>query len=130
MIRATIPLALLLASFCLPAGTAAAHTVDEDYRSQWRVSCMIRHDKFDYVLPDGGKIGNTERVIQRGDILQIDWGADRNNFTTDIKRFAYVLREGETAPKSDAWSPGSAISEPAKHRGTTNTQGSLHTLFS
>ena len=303
MIRATIPLALLLALFCLPAGTAAAHTVDEDYRSQWRVSCMIRHDKFDYVLPgamrrtgvdmwivtdrgrgtqpmtrdfgiatvngqgiylfsdsggdrveriqlggetdlarecgaydhfremdelraiveqrdpqtialnylaipyeteglhiadglthtdfkfleselgpkyaarfvsaqhliadyhgervaseiiefskigditrrleeralsnevitpgvtthndvsrwleerqaamgllrgwypttythlpDGGEIGNTERVIQRGDILQIDWGADRNNFTTDIKRFAYVLREGETAP--------------------------------
>ena len=49
-------------------------------------------------LPDGGEIGNTERVIQRGDILQIDWGADRNNFTTDLKRFAYVLREGETAP--------------------------------
>ena len=47
-------------------------------------------------LPDGGEIGNTERVIQRGDVLQIDWGADRNNFTTDIKRFAYVLREGET----------------------------------
>ena len=47
-------------------------------------------------LPDGGEIGNTERVIQRGDILQIDWGADRNNFTTDLKRFAYVLREGET----------------------------------
>ena len=49
-------------------------------------------------LPDGGEIGNTERVIQRGDVLQIDWGADRNNFTTDIKRFAYVLREGETEP--------------------------------
>ena len=49
-------------------------------------------------LPDGGEIGNTERVIQRGDILQIDYGADRNNFTTDIKRFAYVLREGETEP--------------------------------
>ena len=49
-------------------------------------------------LPDGNEIGGTERVIQRGDVLQIDWGADRNNFTTDIKRFAYVLREGETAP--------------------------------
>ena len=46
----------------------------------------------------GNGIGGTERVIQRGDVLQIDWGADRNNFTTDIKRFAYVLREGETAP--------------------------------
>jgi len=47
-------------------------------------------------LPDGGEIGGTERVIQRGDVLQIDWGLYRNNFATDIKRFAYVLREGET----------------------------------
>ncbi len=40
-----------------------------------------------------------ERVIQGGDILWIDWGLNRNNFSTDIKRFAYVLREGElTAP--------------------------------
>ena len=49
-------------------------------------------------LPDGGEIANTERAIQRGDVLQIDWGGDRNNFTTDIKRFAYVLRDGETEP--------------------------------
>ena len=47
-------------------------------------------------LPDGGEIGGTDRVIQRGDVLQIDWGLERNNFATDIKRFAYVLREGET----------------------------------
>jgi Xaa-Pro aminopeptidase len=49
-------------------------------------------------LPDGGEIGGTERVIQRGDILQIDWGLNRNNFATDMKRFAYVLREGELEP--------------------------------
>ena len=47
-------------------------------------------------LPNGGEIGGTERVIQRGDILQIDWGLNRNNFATDMKRFAYVLKEGET----------------------------------
>jgi Xaa-Pro aminopeptidase len=46
-------------------------------------------------LPDGSEIEGTERVIQRGDILQIDWGLNRNNFSTDMKRFAYVLREGE-----------------------------------
>lgn len=51
-------------------------------------------------LPDGGEIGGTERVIQRGDILQIDWGLNRNNFATDMKRFAYVLREGELEPPS------------------------------
>ena len=30
-------------------------------------------------LPDGGEIGGTDRVIQRGDVLQIDWGLERNN---------------------------------------------------
>lgn len=47
--------------------------------------------------PDGVEIANTDRPIQPGDVLQIDWGIGRNNFFTDLKRFAYVLREGETA---------------------------------
>lgn len=46
--------------------------------------------------PDGNEIANTERVIQPGDILQIDYGLGRNNFFTDLKRFSYVLKEGET----------------------------------
>ena len=46
--------------------------------------------------PDGNEIGNTHRVIQRGDIVQIDFGIGRNNFFTDIKRFSYVLLEDET----------------------------------
>jgi len=46
--------------------------------------------------PDGIEISNTDRPIQPGDVLQIDWGIGRNNFFTDMKRFAYVLREGET----------------------------------
>ena len=40
-------------------------------------------------------------VIRRGDIVQIDWGGGRNNFSTDIKRFAYVLKEGETEAPPD-----------------------------
>ncbi len=46
--------------------------------------------------PDGNEIANTDRVIQPGDILQIDWGIGRNTFFTDLKRFSYVLKEGET----------------------------------
>jgi hypothetical protein len=46
--------------------------------------------------PDGVEIANTDRVIQPGDVLQIDYGIGRNNFFTDLKRFAYVLKEGET----------------------------------
>ncbi len=51
--------------------------------------------------PDGVEIGNSDRVVQRGDVMQIDYGIGRNNFFTDIKRFAYVLREGET--EAPAW---------------------------
>ncbi|MFQ6038809.1 MAG: M24 family metallopeptidase, partial [Candidatus Aminicenantales bacterium] len=46
--------------------------------------------------PDGIEISNTDRPIQPGDVIQIDWGIGRNNFFTDMKRFAYVLGEGET----------------------------------
>jgi len=45
--------------------------------------------------PDGNEIGNTDRVIQPGDIVQIDYGLGGNNFFTDMKRFAYVLENDE-----------------------------------
>lgn len=38
------------------------------------------------------------RVIQGGDFLAIDWGVCLMNFCTDVKRQAYVLRNGEVAP--------------------------------
>ena len=40
-------------------------------------------------------IDGKERVIQRGDILFIDAGLNRNNFSSDMKRNAYFLKEGE-----------------------------------
>jgi Xaa-Pro aminopeptidase len=46
-------------------------------------------------LPDGNEVGNTHRTIHRGDIVQIDFGIGKNNFFTDMKRFAYVLRDDE-----------------------------------
>lgn len=42
-----------------------------------------------------GKGTGPERVIQRGDLLSVDWGLNRNHFSTDMKRYAYVLRERE-----------------------------------
>jgi Xaa-Pro aminopeptidase len=47
-------------------------------------------------LPDGTEINELDRVIQPGDVIQIDWSTGRNNFFTDMKRFAYVLKENET----------------------------------
>ena len=48
--------------------------------------------------PDGIAATSTDRIIQRGDLLMIDWGVGLMNFHTDMKRIAYVLREGETTP--------------------------------
>ena len=46
--------------------------------------------------PDGFVALSDDHVIQRGDFLAIDWGVGYLNFFTDIKRQAYVLKEGET----------------------------------
>ena len=47
--------------------------------------------------PDGFVALSNDHVIQRGDFLAIDWGVGYLNMYTDMKRQAYVLREGETA---------------------------------
>jgi Xaa-Pro aminopeptidase len=51
--------------------------------------------------PNGIEASSNERIIQRGDLLMIDWGVGFLDFFTDMKRIAYVLHEGETeAPAS------------------------------
>ena len=48
-------------------------------------------------------------AFQRGDLLQFDTGVKYLNFGTDMKRNAYLLREGETALPEDirhAWDEG------------------------
>ena len=47
--------------------------------------------------PSGIEATSNERIIQRGDLLMIDWGVGYLNFYTDLKRIGYVLKEGETA---------------------------------
>lgn len=47
--------------------------------------------------PKGIEDVSNRRVIQRGDLLIIDWGVCLMNFCTDVKRMAYVLRPGEDA---------------------------------
>lgn len=46
--------------------------------------------------PDGVEATSNDRIIQRGDVLMIDWGVGLMNMFTDMKRVAYVLKEGET----------------------------------
>lgn len=45
--------------------------------------------------PKGIEATSTDRIIQRGDILMLDWGVGLMNLYTDMKRMAYVLKEGE-----------------------------------
>ena len=48
--------------------------------------------------PEGVIASSTDRIIQRGDLLMIDWGVGFLDFYTDMKRVAYVLRDGEVEP--------------------------------
>jgi len=47
--------------------------------------------------PAGVEDLSNGRIIQRGDLLIIDWGVCHLNFCTDVKRMAYVLKPGEKA---------------------------------
>lgn len=48
--------------------------------------------------PDRGHSHSTEKIIMPGDVIQTDFGIKVHGiWVTDIQRFAYVLREGETA---------------------------------
>jgi len=51
--------------------------------------------------PDGNESGSDDHVIHGGDLIHIDFGLIMMNYRTDIKRLAYVLREGETALPSE-----------------------------
>lgn len=47
---------------------------------------------------DRGHSHATDKIIQRGDIIQTDFGIKvHDRWVTDIQRFAYVLKEGETS---------------------------------
>ncbi|MDP1571163.1 MAG: M24 family metallopeptidase [Vicinamibacterales bacterium] len=48
--------------------------------------------------PEGIVATSSNRLIQPGDVMMIDWGVQLMNFGTDIKRVAYVLRPGELTP--------------------------------
>jgi Xaa-Pro aminopeptidase len=51
---------------------------------------------------DRGHSHATNRVIQAGDVIQTDFGIRvYDTWVTDIQRFAYVLKPGETAPPAD-----------------------------
>lgn len=52
--------------------------------------------------PDRGHSHASDRVIQPGDVIQTDFGIRVHGvWVTDIQRFAYVLRPGETVPPPD-----------------------------
>ena len=48
--------------------------------------------------PEGIVATSSDRIIQRGDLLMLDWGVGFLDFYTDMKRIAYVLRDGEIEP--------------------------------
>lgn len=52
--------------------------------------------------PDRGHAHATDRIIRPGDVIQIDFGIRvYDMWVSDIQRFAYVLRPGETEPPAE-----------------------------
>lgn len=49
------------------------------------------------VGPARGHSDPTDRVIQKGDVIRVDWGASYKGYAADIQRTAYVLKDGEAA---------------------------------
>jgi|GEM_PF-94683 len=79
--------------------------------------------------PDRGHSHASDRVIQPGDVIQTDFGIRVHGvWVTDIQRFAYVLRPGETAPPADIqrkWAiakAGSRAAFAAMRPGATGAQ--------
>ncbi len=46
--------------------------------------------------PTRGHSDPSDRVIEPGDVIRIDWGATWQGYASDIQRTAYVLKPGET----------------------------------
>ena len=68
--------------------------------------------------PEGIEATSTDRIIQRGEVLTIDWGVGLMNMFTDMKRMAYVLKEGETgvpASIKNAFDQGAKVREIIKN---------------
>lgn len=83
--------------------------------------------------PDGFVALSNDHVIQRGDFLAIDWGVGYLNFYTDMKRHAYVLKEGETelpASIQKAFDNGRAVRDIIKQNiKAGRTAGETHELL-
>ena len=83
--------------------------------------------------PDGFVALSNDHVIQRGDFLAIDWGVGYLNFYTDMKRHAYVLKDGEThLPDSiqKAFDNGRTVRNILKNNiKAGRTAGETHTLL-
>ncbi len=48
--------------------------------------------------PSRGHAEPSDRLIERGDLVRIDFGITLRGYSTDLQRTAYVLRIGETEP--------------------------------
>jgi len=78
--------------------------------------------------PGGIEATSDSRIIQRGDLIMIDWGVGLMGFYTDMKRIAYVLKPGETkvpAGIQNAFDKGLAVREVVRKNikpGLTGTQ--------
>lgn len=49
----------------------------------------------------GAHAGPTDRIIDRGHLMNIDFGVKKNDYCSDLQRTWYILREGEEKPPEE-----------------------------
>jgi Xaa-Pro aminopeptidase len=78
----------------------AALVTDEMRRRQLAPAWDEEHCPAVFTGPDsaGAHAGPTDRPIEHGHIVNIDFGVKKNGYCSDLQRTWYVLRPGETEP--------------------------------
>lgn len=97
-------------SYTIAERALSNEVITPDITTLEDVAWWIKEQQFKYNLessfgmpsvyltgPRGVIATSTDKIIERGDVIMLDYGVGLMNMYTDMKRMAYVLREGETS---------------------------------
>jgi Xaa-Pro aminopeptidase len=100
-IKITLDLFNKVYSFIKPGVSekqVANFLLDEVKKLNLETAWEVEHCPAVFTGPDtaGAHAGPTDRLVQRGDVLNIDFGVKYKEYCSDLQRTWYILKEGET----------------------------------
>ncbi|MCE1188402.1 MAG: Xaa-Pro peptidase family protein [Ignavibacteria bacterium] len=115
-IRHTLEMYDMVTDYMKPGMTEkqiAAFVLNEVQRRGLELAWDEEHCPSVFAGPDtaGAHSGPTDRVIEKGQIVNMDFGVKVNGYCSDLQRVWYVLQDGETAPPPEVQRGFDVISE-------------------